>query len=721
MKVRRAILALWVALAASAVRADLPEPPPPDAEEMFARGAEALDRGDAAEAGKLFSALVEKYPFPAWTARIDLLRARRALDAGAAADAVESLSTVDARPIGLEGYRRYLLALALERSGRSAAARAAYLAAADEESAPADRSDAAVAAARLSKTREEKRAALAALGRAAPWASTDQIRDSAAARGRLAAELGDDDALAAAAHDILERAPRLLFDRAMPPALNRQVRRLERDLPDGEKIALAERLFDSGETSASLAVTGEVAGDALPVPDRRRWRLARARALQRLGKIDAADREAQRVGPGAPEEGAAALVLAEDLLHRATLHRGRARKNLAIRELPADKARRLAQAFHLATGDAASAPTRMRGFRSEIALWVAAGDVPSALDAARRMTAIDPGATWGFEALWSGVWEKIRGKDDSGALDGILALASIYHEVSAARRLQYWSARCYERLGQKDAALELGHDLSCGDPADLYARFAAAWKSSCPAPAPAEPAERSGTFSRVDELLRVRLYPEAHREAERIAESPGRDLRLALASFALGNFAAATAQAKSAFPQIGTAREGEVPDQWRRLYYPIASGGIVESAAKEFGLNPSVLRAVVRQESAFNARARSKAGASGLTQLMPGTARLLSRSVLKKRFRRAFLYDPAMNVRLGASYLKSLLDRFGNDLLMALAAYNAGPGRIGGFLRDNPGLSADERLESLPATETRDYVRRVFLFSESYRELYPER
>jgi soluble lytic murein transglycosylase len=106
---------------------------------------------------------------------------------------------------------------------------------------------------------------------------------------------------------------------------------------------------------------------------------------------------------------------------------------------------------------------------------------------------------------------------------------------------------------------------------------------------------------------------------------------------------------------------------------------------------------------------------------MPGTARRLSRKVLKRRFQTAFLYDPAVNVRLGASYLRQLLDLFGGNVLLAVAAYNAGPGRIGGIVRANPQQPADERLESLPAAETRDYVRRVLLFSESYRELYPKK
>jgi soluble lytic murein transglycosylase len=337
------------------------------------------------------------------------------------------------------------------------------------------------------------------------------------------------------------------------------------------------------------------------------------------------------------------------------------------------------------------------------------------------MTALDAGATWGFEALWKLAWEKIESGDPSGALADILALASIYHEISASRRMQYWSARCYEKLGKADAAGELGHALVCANPSDLYARFSAQWQTPCSSPVPPEPPENSGVFERVDELLRLRFYPEARREADRLPASRGRELRRAVASFALGDFASATGEVKTAYPQIGTVLEGEVPDQWRRLYYPVATGGIVEAAAREFGIDPSVFRAIVRQESAYNARAKSRAGAAGLTQLMPGTARLLSRTVLKKRFRTAFLYDPATNVRLGASYMRQLLDRFGNDVLMALAAYNAGPGRIGGFLRDHPELPADARLESLPAAETRDYVRRVFLYSESYRELYPEK
>jgi soluble lytic murein transglycosylase len=91
------------------------------------------------------------------------------------------------------------------------------------------------------------------------------------------------------------------------------------------------------------------------------------------------------------------------------------------------------------------------------------------------------------------------------------------------------------------------------------------------------------------------------------------------------------------------------------------------------------------------------------------------------RYRRAFLYDPGVNTRLGAAYLHQLVDRFGGNLLYALAAYNGGPARMNRVLAENRGRSEDEILESHPFAETRDYVRRVMLYAESYRELYPTR
>jgi len=322
---------------------------------MFAGGVEALERGDASAAETRFAELSQKYPAPAWKARVDLFRARRLLESGPAARAVEALAAADARPIGLEGYRQYFLAIAFEHAHRLEEARSAYFLAARDPAAEADRAAAATAAARLSKSPAEKRQALAALEGAASAASGEQREPLFSARARLAAELGDDDALSRAASELLDTDPALLFHANLPPALAREARRQARALPDARQLALAEHLFLQGETAGALGETRDVDGEALTPVEKRRWHLLLARIHQRSGKVDAADREAQRVGAGAPEEGAAALVTAEDALRRALTRRGRNRRNITIRDVSPGAARRLAALFHRATSDDSTA------------------------------------------------------------------------------------------------------------------------------------------------------------------------------------------------------------------------------------------------------------------------------------------------------------------------------------------------------------------------------
>jgi soluble lytic murein transglycosylase len=221
---------------------------------------------------------------------------------------------------------------------------------------------------------------------------------------------------------------------------------------------------------------------------------------------------------------------------------------------------------------------------------------------------------------------------------------------------------------------------------------------------------------RVDELLRVHGFREAAAESRALPPSRGRDLRLAKADFAVGHFGSAVLHA-ARFPRDGHGGEGSVPESWRRLYYPIEEGGYIKERAEEFELDPAMLRALIRQESMFEAGAKSRAGALGLMQLMPATARVLSRSVLRQRYRKAFLYDPGINTRLGAAYLKNLLEHFQGRALFALAAYNGAPEPHGSRPRTT-GSSRGRALRIPPFAETRDYVRRVLLYAESYRELY---
>jgi soluble lytic murein transglycosylase-like protein len=114
---------------------------------------------------------------------------------------------------------------------------------------------------------------------------------------------------------------------------------------------------------------------------------------------------------------------------------------------------------------------------------------------------------------------------------------------------------------------------------------------------------------------------------------------------------------------------------------------LIEEHAGNHGLSPDLVRAVIQVESAFNPRAVSPKGAIGLMQLMPGTA---------AEFGVVDPFDPADNIRGGVQYLRQLLDRYDNQVELALAAYNAGPGAVDKYGGRVP-----------PYRETRDYVRRI--------------
>jgi soluble lytic murein transglycosylase-like protein len=151
-------------------------------------------------------------------------------------------------------------------------------------------------------------------------------------------------------------------------------------------------------------------------------------------------------------------------------------------------------------------------------------------------------------------------------------------------------------------------------------------------------------------------------------------------------------QASAAGPGLGTSPAAA----------PVAgaSGGDgaykaeIDAAAQKYGLDPALLRGLIRQESNFNPDAGSPAGAQGLCQLMPGTAAALGCTNV---------HDPVQNIDAGARYLRQQLDAFGGDVSKALAAYNAGPGAV-------------KRYGGVPPyAETQNYVRQVQAYADQYR------
>jgi soluble lytic murein transglycosylase len=150
------------------------------------------------------------------------------------------------------------------------------------------------------------------------------------------------------------------------------------------------------------------------------------------------------------------------------------------------------------------------------------------------------------------------------------------------------------------------------------------------------------------------------------------------------------------------------PGWWERLWYPLRYEQIVRGHARNYDLDPALLAAVIYQESKFKVDAKSSSGAIGLMQLLPDTAKGIALHTGGSRFRVHDLYDPEINVRYGAWYLRHLIDKYGDEQT-ALAAYNAG--------QDNVDRWRDAG-EGIRFSETRAYVARVEQLKKIYRDAY---
>ena len=150
------------------------------------------------------------------------------------------------------------------------------------------------------------------------------------------------------------------------------------------------------------------------------------------------------------------------------------------------------------------------------------------------------------------------------------------------------------------------------------------------------------------------------------------------------------------------------PGWWERLWYPLRYEQIVRGHARNYSLDPALLAAVIYQESKFKPDARSDSGAIGLMQLLPDTAKGIALHTGGTQFRVADLYDPEINVRYGAWYLRHLISKYGDERT-ALAAYNAGQDNVDRWRRAGRGIVF---------AETRAYVSRVEDLKKIYRRAY---
>jgi len=166
---------------------------------------------------------------------------------------------------------------------------------------------------------------------------------------------------------------------------------------------------------------------------------------------------------------------------------------------------------------------------------------------------------------------------------------------------------------------------------------------------------------------------------------------------------------------ISTLAQAEYWDDLE-LRFPLAHQQQVLHQAARQQINPAWAFAIIRQESAFTTDARSHAGALGLMQLLPRTARDMARSLRVRLPRRNDLLQIDTNIQLGVGYLKKVQDRYHGHPVLATAAYNAGPSNVKRWLPSDGSVAADIWIETVPFPETRDYLKRVLTYTVIYEQ-----
>ena len=177
---------------------------------------------------------------------------------------------------------------------------------------------------------------------------------------------------------------------------------------------------------------------------------------------------------------------------------------------------------------------------------------------------------------------------------------------------------------------------------------------------------------------------------------------------------------REAFPALGGPYQASVPAEvLLRLLPARLSATRSASAPARPACRPHLVAGIIRQESAFDPRATSPVGARGLMQLMPETARELARKV-GVAYAPERLYDPSSACGWAPPTSASCSSVFDGNVELALASYNGGPNRIQRLWTEKgPDAQLDRFLETLDLDESRNYVKRILVLADSYRQLYP--
>jgi len=328
------------------------------------------------------------------------------------------------------------------------------------------------------------------------------------------------------------------------------------------------------------------------------------------------------------------------------------------------------------------------------------------------------------EAEWLAGWIALRFlKEPAAAKKHFVNMFNVVKYPVSRARGAYWTARAMEVLGDS-AGAETWHRLAALHPTTYYGQLSitrlhpGGGLDLPPAPKPGE--EQSKAFSKHEVVRAVRVLGETGAEdwlrpfilrLDELADTQGwRQLTSKLAG----------ANGRRDLAVLVAKRAGRDSWKYSEAAFPAINPPKMHKRAGAPAPEKPLVLAVVRQESAFQVKAKSHANAQGLMQLLPRTAFRVAKRLRVPFSRRRLITDGEYNLTLGQAYLAELLEAFKGSYVLALAAYNAGPARVRAWLRRNGDLrNADvdsiDWVELIPFGETRNYVQRVLENLQVYR------
>jgi soluble lytic murein transglycosylase len=475
---------------------------------------------------------------------------------------------------------------------------------------------------------------------------------------------------------------------------------------------------------------------------------------------DAAD-EFRQMAIHAPPEARPAFVLdLADALHRAgrnqearaeltTLPNASADQNAQRLYILAEVAWSLDENdtfFHTVDELRQSAPTSPwleAALLSAANLHLVHHEYEQALDTFRELQQRFPNGSKASYAHWKAAWLTLRQGRKEEAKKQFEEQIALYPSGNEANAALYWRARLAEEDNQPDMARAFYEKLSERYRNYYYAELGRERLKKLP-PSPDPP----GKYPLLD-----RIPPLEHGEKVTLEDPPADDLHLQKARL-LGNGGlvdlavkelqaaagdgpcswclAETAQLytdtghydraieamKRSVPSYFAVDISMLPREYWEALFPRPYWSDLKKYSVENGLDPYLVASLIRQESEFNAQAVSRANAVGLMQLLPRTGKVVAHQEGVRHYTPSQLFSPAVNLELGTRYFRGMIDQFGGSFEHALAAYNAGSDRVQEWMGQGPYRDSPEFVESIPFTETREYVQAIMRNTSVYRQLY---